>query len=56
MYGVNEKRIRLLIGRQYRSKGSYNKGLIMAELYQLLPIDFVVKINETTGYLYITRN
>lgn len=55
MYGINGQRIRLLLGRQYRSKGNYNRGLIFAELSHLLPKDYVVKINESTGYLYITK-
>jgi len=48
-------RIKVLLGRQYSGKGIFNKGLIMAELKQILPKDFDVKINPNTGYLYITR-
>lgn len=55
MYGINGQRIKLLLGRQYKSKGKYNRDLIFAELIHLLPKEYVVKINETSGYLYITK-
>ena len=48
-------RIKVLLGRQYSGKGIFNRGLIMAELKQILPKGFDVKINPNTGYLYITR-
>ena len=56
MYPTRENhRIKVLLGRQYSSKGVFNKGLIMAELKHILPKDFDVKINPQTGYIYITR-
>ena len=55
MYGRNNARIRLLLGRQYRSKGNYDIYFLMYEIKLLLPQEYIVKLNEITGYLYITK-
>lgn len=55
MYGKNNVRIRLLLGRQYSSKGTYNKDFLMHEIKLLLPTEYIVKLNEMSGYLYITK-
>ncbi len=55
MYGQNNTRIRLLLGRQYRSKGNYDIYFLMYEIKLLLPREYIVKLNEMTGYLYITK-
>lgn len=55
MYGKNNTRIRLLLGRQYRSKGKYNIYFLMYEIKMLLPEEYTIEINDMTGYLYVTK-
>ena len=55
MYGKNNTRIRLLLGRQYRSKGKYNIYFLMYEIKMLLPEEYTIEMNDMTGYLYVTK-
>ncbi len=47
--------IKTLLGRQYSSKGTYNKELLKSELENIIPDGYIVKINELTGFLFITK-
>lgn len=56
MYGYNNRQIRLLLGRQYRSKGNCNKKELMDSIKPLLTNEYIILLNEMSGYLYITKS
>jgi hypothetical protein len=47
--------IKRILGRQYNSKGTKNKEQLKKEIETLLPNGFIVLINPSNGYLYVTR-
>lgn len=49
------KLIRKLIDKQYSSKANKNKDEIMEELKKVLTPEYEVKLNNMTGFLYITK-
>ena len=53
-YYVHTRKIKYLLGQQYKGKGNRNVDELKAEIEKLLPEGKMVEINPVTGYLCIT--
>ena len=49
--------VRRILGRQYSSKSKYPKDRneLKRQIEELLPNGYIVRFNELTGYIYITK-
>lgn len=51
------EQIKRILGRQYSSKvgRKRDRDELKKEIEELITSDYVVKVNELTGYIYITK-